>query len=950
MKKNVKWAERFISVILMLGVLMGMLAPTGVVRASQLPSVDNNIETSRGEPVVSPVLTELVQWPVYSWGQNGVGQLGTIASDTCVALNCSKFPLPVSGPVAKEFIAVDAGAYHTLALASDGTVWAWGLNDMRQLGVDTTETCGAPTIPCSTTPIQVASLSNVTAIAAGDFFSMALTADGTVYGWGQNSTGQIGHASSDTCVSSLWGGDYECRKAPTVITGFVDDTLAPLKIKAISAGYAHSLAIDENDNAWAWGWNEFGTLGYPTTALCDFDKCSRTPNMVPGMTGVAAVAAGGADSLAVIDGSVYSWGINNHGQLGATSTETCLWSDDFTYYPCSQEPLQVGTLTDIVAIAASHYGLDNNYGFNMALDSTGKVYTWGPNEFGQLGDGTTTEKLAPVEVTGISGVSKIDAGFWHAIAWKQSDDSVWTWGKNSYAQLGNGTTEHQLTPLEIASGAHILGFSGGGHHSVLFTDLIPVYTINGTVYDNQATPHPLAGVAISFNGTTPPTTTISAADGVYTLTGILEGSAGQLSASKAGFDFNGPIDIGSMSANLTDQNFTALKSAPVAVDDTYNTAVEETLLTVDEPGVLANDTDNDLLDGKTAVLVSDPSNGTLVLNSNGSFTYLPNDNFVGTDTFTYKVNDGTFDSNVATVTIDVANVNDAPVAVDDSFSTDEDTLLTVAVKGVLENDTDNDGNTLTSVNTSDPDHGTLTLNPDGSFTYDPADNWNGVDTFKYKANDGTVDSNEATVTVTVGAINDAPVAFEDNYAAEVDNIINVNAANGVLKNDIDVEGDALTATMIEDSVNGHAVLNSDGSFIFNPFGGFNGTARFTYYVSDGTAASNTATVYLKMDMAPKVANDEFSMDEDGDLIVTTAGVLANDTDDDLDPLTAVLVAGPEHGVLNLNDDGTFTYSPEDNWFGSDHFTYKANDSVLELEDERHRHHHGQPGQRCTYRR
>src|SRR5204863_216537 len=177
-------------------------------------------------------------------------------------------------------------------------------------------------------------------------------------------------------------------------------------------------------------------------------------------------------------------------------------------------------------------------------------------------------------------------------------------------------------------------------------------------------------------------------------------------------------------------------------------------------GVLGNDTD---VDGNllTAIVVAPPANGTVTLNADGSFTYAPNANFNGSDGFTYKANDGTTDSNTATVTIAVSAVNDAPVAVNDSYGTTEDTPLTIAAPGVLGNDTDVDGNPLTAAVVAQPAHGTLTVNANGSFTYTPALNFNGIDGFTYKANDGTADSNVATVTITVAPVNDAPNAVND---------------------------------------------------------------------------------------------------------------------------------------------------------------------------------------------
>ncbi len=164
--------------------------------------------------------------------------------------------------------------------------------------------------------------------------------------------------------------------------------------------------------------------------------------------------------------------------------------------------------------------------------------------------------------------------------------------------------------------------------------------------------------------------------------------------------------------------------------------------------MLDNDTDADG-DTLTAVLVDDVTNGTLTLDSDGSFIYVPNADYFGTDTFTYVANDGTDDSNTATVTITVLAVNDPPVAVDDDYTTNEDTTLIVTLLDVLVNDTDVEGDPLIAVLVDDVANGTLTLDSDGSFTYVPNANYNGTDTFTYVANDGTDNSNTATVTITV---------------------------------------------------------------------------------------------------------------------------------------------------------------------------------------------------------
>ncbi|HQN44894.1 MAG TPA: tandem-95 repeat protein, partial [Anaerolineaceae bacterium] len=162
--------------------------------------------------------------------------------------------------------------------------------------------------------------------------------------------------------------------------------------------------------------------------------------------------------------------------------------------------------------------------------------------------------------------------------------------------------------------------------------------------------------------------------------------------------------------------------------------------------LLSNDTDADD-DTLTLTAVSNPTNGTVALDA-GTITFTPTADFNGTAGFDYTISDGTL-TDTGHVTVTVIAINDAPVAADDAYEMDEDTVLTINAPGVLNNDTDADGDTLTAVLVAGPTNGTLTLNADGSFTYTPAPNFFGTDTFTYVANDGTSDSNVATVTITV---------------------------------------------------------------------------------------------------------------------------------------------------------------------------------------------------------
>jgi VCBS repeat-containing protein len=154
-------------------------------------------------------------------------------------------------------------------------------------------------------------------------------------------------------------------------------------------------------------------------------------------------------------------------------------------------------------------------------------------------------------------------------------------------------------------------------------------------------------------------------------------------------------------------------------------------------------------------------NGTLTLNLDGSFTYMPDPDFNGSDSFTYFANDGLANSNTATVTITIDPVNDPPVANDDTATTPENTVLIVPAPGVLVNDTDLENDPLTAILVTGPANGALSFFPDGGYVYTPTLNFNGLDSFTYQANDGQLSSNVATVTISVGPVNDPPVAYGD---------------------------------------------------------------------------------------------------------------------------------------------------------------------------------------------
>jgi hypothetical protein len=312
---------------------------------------------------------------------------------------------------------------------------------------------------------------------------------------------------------------------------------------------------------------------------------------------------------------------------------------------------------------------------------------------------------------------------------------------------------------------------------------------------------------------------------------------------------------------------TGINDPPVANDDAYTTD-EDTPITVAAPGVLLNDTDPDVGDLLTAIPVDNPTNGTLVLNSNGSFTYTPNTDFSGTDSFTYFANDGTSNSNlVATVSITVNPVNDLPTANDDSYSTDEDTPLTLDAPGVLGNDTDPDvGDLLTATLDSGPSNGTLALNSDGSFTYKPNLNFFGTDSFAYFANDGTSDSDvAATVTITVNSVVDPPIADAgpDQTVGE-NTIVTLGGSNS-----FDTEGETLSYQWEQSGGASSVTLSNpqaaNPTFTApSPAGSGGESLSFQLTVTDEEAAqvTDTAIVNVTLPLANEPPNADAGVDQD----------------------------------------------------------------------------------------
>lgn len=361
---------------------------------------------------------------------------------------------------------------------------------------------------------------------------------------------------------------------------------------------------------------------------------------------------------------------------------------------------------------------------------------------------------------------------------------------------------------------------------------------------------------------------------------------------------------------------------PIPADDSYE-AVEDTTLDIPQPGfpgVLANDIDpqgNPI----TAIKITNPSHGSVTLNADGSFTYTPEADYFGTDSFTYKASDGSHQSTAATVTLTVAGTQDPPTANNGSASGEEDKYFYAYMSG-----SDPDGDTLTYSIVSQGAKGTVQIQNvnTGYFKYTPNPDANGQDMFTFKVNDGTVDSQVATFTIAISPKDDPVVALAGTLTVCQD-----VPASGTLMA-VDVDGDPLTYSINDAPNKGTVVVTNveTGDYVYTPNPGITGADSFEFKVDDShNIAKAIITVTIIPNQAPVANNGAFATDEDADY---ETGQLSA-TDADGNALTYSIVSNGSKGSATITDTttGAFTYVPSPNANGGDTFTFKANDGYLD---------------------
>ncbi len=330
---------------------------------------------------------------LWGWGSGASGQLGNGT--------VSDYWTPVQIGAVNSWQSINSGDYITFALRTNGSLWTAGANYAGQLGIGST-------VSYITTLTQVGTATNWQQVVSGGAFTLGLKTNGTLWGWGQNDTYQMGDGS---CCSN--------RLSPGQIGTATDWKMVG------ATGTSTAVALKTNGTMWGWGQN-LGILG-PSTL-----SAHSTPTQLNPDTDWATMSLGAGHILALkTNGTLWSWGVGGQGQTG----------DNLPPAYFRDVPVQIGNRTWI--------NVDAGYKSSYGIQSDGTLWAWGWNNMGQLGDGTTTDRMQPVQIGADTNWVAVSAGYQHVVALK-SDGSLWAWGRNNYGQIGNGTTNGNITPVNVA--------------------------------------------------------------------------------------------------------------------------------------------------------------------------------------------------------------------------------------------------------------------------------------------------------------------------------------------------------------------------------------------------------------------------------------------------------------------------------------------------------------------
>ena len=403
---------------------------------------------------------------LWAWGDNTFGQLGV---GSVIARNS-----PVRIGVDTDWASISAGFYHTIALKSDGSLWAFGDNTKGQLG----NGLAAFSQPA---PVRIGIDKNWAAVAAGDFHSIALKTDGSLWGWGDNTSGQVGTGSVMPDTQPL-----------PVRIGTAADWIA------IAAGGSHSVALKADHTLWGWGSNAAGQLGNGTNIYATAPvQIVLPPPFIN--SDWAAVTAGQSHTVAVkTGGTLRAWGNNTFGQFGVG---TKLDSD---------VPVQeIGLATNWAAATAG-----DSQSLGRKSDAT--IWAWGGNQSGQLGIGSNVDAPAPVKVGADTDWADVSSGSAHSVALKTSG-TIWSWGDNALGQVGDGTIISRNAPVLVAQARFLPKGDLNQNAAVDITDALKALRITVGLIQPTADDMITGDVAPLLNGVPVPDGEINITDALLIL-------------------------------------------------------------------------------------------------------------------------------------------------------------------------------------------------------------------------------------------------------------------------------------------------------------------------------------------------------------------------------------------------------------------------------------------------
>jgi alpha-tubulin suppressor-like RCC1 family protein len=355
-------------------------------------------------------------WPnppapkLYSWGVNNSGQLALG--------NTTYYSSPKQVGSLTNWSSLSAGVSIGFAIKTNGTLWAWGFNRQGQLGLGNTTNYSSPK--------QVGALTNWYQVSAGGYFVMAIKTDGTLWGWGSNGSGQLGLGNTT---------QYSSPKQVGSLTNWLK----------IAANYNWCLAIKTDGTLWAWGSNVYGALGTGNTTYYS------SPKQVGSGTSWATISSGSyATAFAIkTDGTIWGWGRGQNGQLGNNTT-------DYSF----SSPIQIGSLTTWATVNSRPYS-------TLAIKTDGTLWAWGKNEYGQLGIGSITDNSSPVQVGALTNWLFVSGSYSNTTATRKTDGTLWTWGRNDYGQCGQGTSGTNFSsPKQVGTLTSWTAVATGNNHAL----------------------------------------------------------------------------------------------------------------------------------------------------------------------------------------------------------------------------------------------------------------------------------------------------------------------------------------------------------------------------------------------------------------------------------------------------------------------------------------------------